>query len=76
MDNVQIFFPDCYLVCCVVYLRFGSPMVLQVPRDSTFSELQQDILHNMIDNLRTGVIQQVTLPSSTYIWDQPNSLAV
>ncbi|CAH1793607.1 unnamed protein product [Owenia fusiformis] len=41
--------------------RFGCPMVLQIPRDSTFREIQHDVLHNMKDSLKEGIITQVSV---------------
>ena len=37
--------------------RFGSPVVLQVPRDIAYIELQNTILHNM--GFRGADVQQV-----------------
>ena len=39
--------------------RFGSPLVMQVPRDVTYMELQNDILHNMVACLRDESLSQV-----------------
>ncbi len=36
--------------------------MLQLPRDTTFIDLQKDILHNMMSMLREGIIAQVGHP--------------
>ena len=43
----------------VCHCRIGSPLVLQVPRDTTFMDLQKDLLLNMATSLRPGIMTQV-----------------